>query len=73
LNQFSEDHGPYEMAEDVAAENHLGTIDRNNLETLFAAASIDKTKTAVLKAELDRLGEFSNFEDRFLDLFRECS
>ncbi|HIO65087.1 MAG TPA: hypothetical protein EYN40_00215 [Planctomycetes bacterium] len=73
LAQFAADHGPFETVDEFSDEELLGASDRDNLESLFTAAMSDKTKTAVLKAELDRLGVFSKFEDRFLDLFRECS
>lgn len=41
-----------------------------NLEALFSAAAADRGKAPALKAELDRLGVFKRYEDRFLDLFR---
>ena len=73
LQQFSEEQGFFDGVEEVDDQVQLSPFDRSNLESLFATASSDKTKTPVLKAELDRLGVFSKFEDRFLDLFRECS
>ncbi len=73
LQQFSGDHGIYEEVEDIEYNGQLNASDRNSIESLFGAAATDKAKTAVLKSELDRLGVFSRFEDRFLDLFRECS
>lgn len=39
------------------------------IEKLFEEASNDKSKAGELKKELDRLGVFKQFEDRFLDLF----
>jgi proteasome assembly chaperone (PAC2) family protein len=45
---------------------------RRRIESLFAAAQKDRGKAVHLKAELDRLGVFSQFEDRFLDLFKKA-
>lgn len=45
--------------------------DRQRIEELFTAAERDRAQTMNLKAELDRLGLFQEFEDRFLDLFRK--
>ncbi|MEE2857002.1 MAG: PAC2 family protein [Planctomycetota bacterium] len=73
LAQFAAEHGQFASADEVQQDDYLATSELDNLEGLFSAAISDKTKTAVLKAELDRLGVFSRFEDRFLDLFRECS
>jgi hypothetical protein len=43
------------------------------LEQLFQEAAIDRNSAMFLKSELDRLGLYLQFEDRFLDLFRDCS
>jgi hypothetical protein len=40
------------------------------IESLFSEAAADRGKALLLKAELDRLGLFRRYEDRFLDLFR---
>ncbi len=40
------------------------------IEELFARAATDRTKAFELKRELDRLGLFKRYEDRFLDLFK---
>jgi hypothetical protein len=40
------------------------------VEELFAQAKGDRSKAFELKRELDRLGVFARYEDRFLDLFR---
>jgi hypothetical protein len=37
---------------------------------MFALAEKDRSKAFELKKELDRLGIFKKYEDRFLDLFR---
>jgi proteasome assembly chaperone (PAC2) family protein len=45
---------------------------RQRLEKLFEEARRDPARAAPLKDELDRLGVFKNYEDRFLDLFRRA-
>jgi predicted ATP-grasp superfamily ATP-dependent carboligase len=52
-----------------------GKIDyatRQRIERLFREAHRDKRKAVHLKDELDRLGIFKHYEDRFLDLFRRA-
>ena len=46
----------------------LPTVAR--IEELFARAADDRSKAFELKRELDRLGVFKQYEDRFLDLFK---
>jgi hypothetical protein len=41
------------------------------IERLFEEARHDRSRAYELKQELDRLGLFNEFEDRFLDLFKE--
>ena len=43
------------------------------VEQFFNRARFDRSQTPLLKAELDRLGLFKQYEDRFLDLFRDLS
>ncbi|MBA4192468.1 MAG: hypothetical protein C0467_31250 [Planctomycetaceae bacterium] len=45
---------------------------RKQIEELFDAASKDRSKAFELKQELDRLGLFKQYEDRFLDLFKKA-
>jgi proteasome assembly chaperone (PAC2) family protein len=40
------------------------------IEELFTRAASDRSKAFELKRELDRLGLFKQYEDRFLDLFK---
>jgi hypothetical protein len=40
------------------------------IEELFTRAAGDRSKAFELKGELDRLGLFKQYEDRFLDLFK---
>lgn len=49
----------------------LGPKEKQNIERLFQAALDDRSRAYELKQELDQLGVFSEFEDRFLDLFKE--
>jgi proteasome assembly chaperone (PAC2) family protein len=44
---------------------------RSQIERLFEQAAKDRSKAFELKQELDRLGVFSEYEDRFLDLFKK--
>ena len=44
---------------------------RGHIEEMFAAARQDRSRAYELKQELDRLGLFNEFEDRFLDLFKD--
>lgn len=48
-----------------------GSKERQRIEQLLAEACKDRSRAYELKQELDRLGLFNEFEDRFLDLFRE--
>ncbi len=45
--------------------------DHQRIDSLFAEVRMDRSKSYGLKQELDRLGLFSEYEDRFLDLFKE--
>lgn len=45
--------------------------ERSRIEVLFERAAADRSRAYELKNELDRLGLFKDYEDRFLDLFRE--
>jgi predicted ATP-grasp superfamily ATP-dependent carboligase len=49
----------------------LSPADKARIETLFEAAHEDRSKAVELKAELDRLGQFRRYENRFLDLFKK--
>jgi proteasome assembly chaperone (PAC2) family protein len=45
--------------------------ERAQVERLFEASARDRSRAYELKRELDRLGLFREYEDRFLDLFKE--
>ncbi len=49
----------------------LDAESRRRVESLFEGAEKDRSRAVQLKAELDRLGVFKQYEDRFLDLFRK--
>ena len=53
-----------------ADEGRIGREDRERIETLFAQAEQDRSKAYELKRVLDQLEVFKDYEDRFLDLFR---
>jgi len=53
-----------------AEEKRLDPEDERRIEELFEKAREDRSKAYELKRELDRLGIFRDYEDRFLDLFK---
>ena len=53
-------------------DDELAAEDRARIEVLFDQARIDRTRAIELKQELDRLGAFKRYEDRFLDLFKRA-
>lgn len=50
----------------------LDARQRRRIETLFEQARRDRSRAMELKNELDRMGAFKEYEDRFLDLFRKA-
>jgi proteasome assembly chaperone (PAC2) family protein len=63
-------------AEAEAAEKPQPTLDfaaRERIERLFDEARRDRSRSVALKQELDRLGAFPLYEDRFLDLFKRAA
>lgn len=54
-------------------DHNLSKTELEELESFFSRAKFDRSQTPLLKAELDRLGVFKHYEDRFLDLFRDLS
>lgn len=52
-------------------EPELSQEDFRHIERLFTEAELDRAKAFELKRELDRLGAFARYEDRFLDLFEK--
>jgi proteasome assembly chaperone (PAC2) family protein len=49
----------------------ISPSNRAKVEDLFRRAASDRSKAFELKQELDRLGLFKEYEDRFLDLFKK--
>ena len=52
-------------------EETLSREEEERIERLFEQAAADRSKAYELKAELDRLDVFADYEDRFLDLFQK--
>ena len=52
-------------------EEEAVAVDRGRIDELFTQAAKDRSKAFELKRELDRLGVFKEYEDRFLDLFQK--
>ncbi|HEV3440728.1 MAG TPA: PAC2 family protein [Gemmata sp.] len=73
--QFSgndEDEDEESEPESVEIEGVEGEEpDRDRIAEMFQAAAKDRSKAFELKRELDRLGLFKEYEDRFLDLFQK--
>jgi proteasome assembly chaperone (PAC2) family protein len=72
--EASDDDESEAASEAEARENPerpaLSASDSRRIEQLFAEAVSDRSHAFELKNELDRLGVFAEFENRFLDLFR---
>jgi proteasome assembly chaperone (PAC2) family protein len=67
--QYSSEEEAY--SPEAAGEEGMRPADRQRIEGLFEQAAKDRSKAFELKQELDRLGVFKEYEDRFLDLFRK--
>lgn len=65
-----EDDDPEALPPEMPDEEEP-SADREHIEELFAQAAKDRSKTFELKQELDILGLFKEYEDRFLDLFKK--
>lgn len=59
-------------AQKQPAKKPLDPKNQRRIETLFQQANEDREKAFKLKQELDRLGVFEEYENRFLDLFRKA-
>jgi hypothetical protein len=79
LAQVEEKYGPQFPGEEEeegfrvepAEEEKLSAVSAQRIEDLFQQAARDRSKAFELKQELDRLGVFKDYEDRFLDLFKK--
>jgi proteasome assembly chaperone (PAC2) family protein len=56
---------------ELPEESALSAKDEQLIERLFEQAKQDRSRAYELKRELDRLNVFSDYEDRFLDLFKK--
>ncbi|MCU0710318.1 MAG: PAC2 family protein, partial [Pirellula sp.] len=65
----AEYENPEEQSIGESEEKPEASNDRLLIEGLFEQAHNDRSKAYELKQELDRLGWFQEYEDRFLDLF----
>jgi len=76
LSRMEEAYGQQMTAEEEeyspepVEEEKLGSAEKQRIEQLFEQAARDRSKAFELKGELDRLGVFKDYEDRFLDLFK---
>lgn len=70
---YGQEYAPQEepSPEQPAEEERLTPADRKRIENLFQRADDDRAEAFELKQELDRLGVFKDYEDRFLDLFKK--
>lgn len=77
MAQVGHSFDPQGPAEEEAAghapaeEGGLDVGDRRRIEQLFGQARQDRSGAYELKRELDRLGVYAEYEDRFLDLFKK--
>jgi proteasome assembly chaperone (PAC2) family protein len=65
----AEEEGEYQP--EPGEEEAVSSADRQRIDRLFDRAAKDRSKAFELKQELDRLGLFKEYEDRFLDLFKK--
>jgi proteasome assembly chaperone (PAC2) family protein len=59
------------VKQEAADEGGLSRADLERLDQLFSQARKDRSLAYELKRELDRLGVYREYEDRFLDLFKK--
>ncbi|MBX3423769.1 MAG: PAC2 family protein [Pirellulaceae bacterium] len=72
----SEAASEFEPQQELGLEHSDRLIDekaRKLVERLFSNAQKDRSKAYELKHELDRLGLYQEYEDRFLDLFKNSA
>src|SRR5437588_6662854 len=56
---------------EISPEPRVSAADERRIDQLFDKARANRSKAYELKADLDRLGVFDLYEDRFLDLFKK--
>ncbi|WP_158633400.1 PAC2 family protein [Tautonia sociabilis] len=72
--EAGEEEPPFPTEPDDEGEGEtlsLSPDDQRLLDRLFDEAARDRAKAYELKRELDRLGVYNEYEDRFLDLFKK--
>lgn len=67
-----DEEAPGTVEPEPAGEPRLDPRIERRIESLFDLVTRDRSKALELKNELDRLGVFDRYEDRFLDLFRKA-
>lgn len=72
IGEAGEQEAPGTDSREEEAQEGLDDESKATIEGLFAAASKDPNQAFKLKAQLDRLGLFKEYEDRFLDLFNQA-
>lgn len=65
------EEGEETTGEDWKLASQISPEDEQHIESLFEIARGDRSRAFELKSELDRLGVFEDYEDRFLDLFKK--
>jgi hypothetical protein len=70
LHDYPDPHDHPDSPDDEPA---LDQETRKRIEQLFLQAKHDRSVAPALKQELDRLGVFDQYEDRFLDLFKDAA
>lgn len=68
--QIQGEEEPEEEFGQQPEEEGLSATDQQHIETLFEESRKNRSKAYELKRELDRLGVFAEYENRFLDLFK---
>ncbi len=68
----SEGHDGVSKAPDIPEPKHPDFATRSRIEEMFAEARKDRKRAVRLKEDLDRLGVFKLYENRFLDLFKRA-
>lgn len=70
-NEIQEPHEEQPIEFEPQIEEQADVADLTKVEQLFMLARKDRTAAYELKRELDRLGIYQKYENRFLDLFRK--
>ncbi len=69
--QAPADEESVQVQPEESPEEEIDAEDERRIEELFIQAQKDRAKAYELKHELDRLGVYRTYEDRFLDLFKK--